>query len=301
MDKIQPIDTQHILSEAILAAQKWEAELGEPTTGKGASRRKGKAERAFEALQHGMLKVENPQAYLERLRLKDFESMSIPISSDIRKSMNAPDGYRYYKLIAPVLLFPGRGTQYRLVESQFTFNVPQDQRRPGIHSIFPTAEWCPVINWGGDLQLGLDSELNWTVGVDKIKVSAGKLDGEIAGRLVPAAQMSSFIQVGKFVHSLGRMEIEATHTAQTAMWRLDSQRAIRSQGQMQFVTLIKIPKELRQIRLSAAIQVEPNFDWLVAQVHHVLDHLPEALLGIFEKRKGLALQAFEEWKLDLPE
>lgn len=301
MDIIQKIDTEYILNEAVLAAQKWEAELGETATDKGISHKKGKAERAFEALRQGTLKIENPQAYLERLRIKDFESLAIPISPDIRKSMNALDGYIYYRLVTPVMLFPGRGAQYRLVESQFAFGVPRDQRRPGIHSIFPTAEWCPVINWGGNLHLGLDSGLNWTVGVDKIKARIGNLNGEIAGHVVNTTQMSSFIQVGKFEHSLGRMEIEATHTAQTAMWRLDSQRVIRSQGQMQFVTLLKIPKELNQIRLSVALQAEPNFDWLVAQVQHVFDRLPEALLGIFKKRKGLPLQAFEEWTLDLPE
>lgn len=292
METIQPLDTQQLLSEAIEAAHKWEGDLGP----KG---KKGKGEQALEALKKGKLEVQNPQAYLERLRAKDFADLGIPLSPAIQKSMSGANGYAYYRLAAPVLLYPGRGAQYRLLEGQLAFEVAHGQREVGIYSIFPKAEWKPVIDWGGSLRLGLDGNLEWAAGVDQTEVKIGKLGGALSGRVKNINQISSFIQVMPFVYTLGRMEIEATYTAQTAIWRLDGKSAVRDQGQIQLVVLLKVPVELGEMRLAAAVQAEPDFDWLTAQVEHIQERLPQALREIFRKKRGLPLQAFEKWTLNL--
>jgi hypothetical protein len=103
-----------------------------------------------------------------------------------------------------------------------------------------------------------------------------------------------------FEYSLGRMEIETTYAARTAMWRLDGSRALRSQGQIQFIVLLKAPLELRDLRMEVAVQAQPNFDWLTAQVTHIIERLPKTLHDILKKKRGLALQAFEKWTIALP-
>jgi hypothetical protein len=292
MEPIQRVETASLLRVAIDAAYKWETPLG-----KG---RKGKAERAFEALDKGRLELGHPQAKTQRLRPRDFEERGLALSPEVKKSMRGQEAYAFYVVPVPVLLFPGRGAQYRLLESQFTFRARRGERQPAIHSIFPEPLWKPVLNWGGRLDLALDGNLKWGAEVEQTEARIGKLSSQLAGRVGNLNQLTGFIKIVPFEHSLGRMEIEAQHSDRTAMWRLDSQRAIRGQKQTRLVVLLQAPKKASQVRLEAAAQAEVAFDWLTAQVSHVFDRLPEAIQHIIKREKGLPLQDFQTWTLDLP-
>ncbi len=65
MEPIQSVKTTQLLNEAISTARKWETLLGKA--------KKGKAEEAFEALRNGQIRLDNPQAHIQRLRPEDFE------------------------------------------------------------------------------------------------------------------------------------------------------------------------------------------------------------------------------------
>ena len=292
MKTIQSIDTTQLLNTAITEARKWETPLG-----KGG---RGKAEEAFEALRRGRLELGHPQAHTQRLRPQDFEARGLALSPEIKKSIRGKQGYAFYLVPVPTLLFPGRGAQYRLLESQFTFSVKRGQRHPAIHAIFPEPLWKPVLDWGGKLHLALDSNLHWGVEVAQTEIQIGKLSGQLAGRVENLDQLAGFIKIVPFEHNLGRMEIESQFASQTAMWRLDSQRVIRDEKHVRFMLLIKAPKEVEQVKVEAAAQAEVSFDWLTAQINHVLDRLPESIQQIVQDRQGLPLQDFQTWTLNLP-
>ncbi len=294
--QIDPIKTDEILADARAAAIKWEGTLGSA----GPSRR-GKAEKAFTALRQGRLKIDNPEAHLQRLRSKDFEARGLELSPAIKQSMQGKAGYGYYLVTAPVLLHPGRGAQYRLLESSFTFAVKSGQRAPAIQNIFPKPIWKSVLAWGGALTLALDSNLEWGAEVDQVEAKIAKVGGELAGRVNNQNRLAGFIKLNPFAHSLGRMEVEATFSAATAVWRIDSQRLFRSGDNMQFVMLLKVPKAAKQIKVEAAVQAEVSFNWLVAQVDHIRERLPETIKQIISREEGLPLQDFQSWTLDLPE
>ncbi len=293
MKPIQYIETAKLLAEAITSAHTWETQLG--------SGRKGKAEKAFEALRNGQIKLDNPEAFIQRLRPKDFEGQNIQLSPEIKKSMQGKDGYGFYLMRVPILLYPGRGAQYRLLESQFTFRAINSQRPLGIQNIFPKPIWKPVLDWGGDLELALDGGLDWGANVDQIEAKIAKLGGELAGRVGNKNKLSSFIKLPAFEYTLGRMEIEAQFSASTASWRLDSKRLFRTEDRIQLVLLLKIPKEVKRIRIEAVAQAEVSFSWLTAQIEHVYERLPKTIQQIVKDEKGLPLQDFQTWSLYLPD
>lgn len=292
MKTLKRIETQKLLASAIVSSQKWEGTLGK--------KKKGKAEKVFEALANGRIELGNPQAYICRLDAADFERNGTTLSPEIAKSMQAKDGYHFYVLRVPVLLFPARGAQYRLLESQLTFAPIQGNRAPAIQSIFPEPFWKPVLNFGGKLDLALDGNLNWGVGISANKTQLAKLDNQMAGRAATMNQLVSFIKVIPFEHTLGRMEIESQFSSKRAMWRLDSSQVIRSQKHTQLIVLLKAPKDAKQITLEGVAQAEVSFDWLTAQVEHILKRLPKAIQNIIKNRKGLPLQHFQTWTINLP-
>ncbi len=67
MEAIRPMTTAQLLDEAISTARKYETPLAKAP--------KGKAEKAFEALRNGQIKLDNPQARIQRLSLEDFEEV----------------------------------------------------------------------------------------------------------------------------------------------------------------------------------------------------------------------------------
>jgi hypothetical protein len=293
METIQRVETAQLLSAAMEAAHKWETPLGEG--------RKGEAEKAFGAMRDGHIELGHPQAHTQHLHSEDFESRHLELSPEIKKSMQGEGGYAFYVVPVPVMLFPGRGAQYRLLESQLKFGVGRSERRPAIHSIFPEPLWKPVLDWGGKLHLALDGNLQWGAEVEQSEAKIGKLGGQLAGRVKNLNQLTSFIKVIPFEHTLGRMEVEAQFSSNTAMWRLDSKQVIRSQKHVQLIILLKVSKQVGQVRIEAAAQAEVSFDWLTAQIGHVLDRLPKTIQQIVKKRSGLPLQDFQTWILDLPE
>ena len=292
MEGIQRVDMTEVLDLAIAEARKWEGHLGK--------RRKGRAVRAFEPLRNGQIKLDNPQALVLRIRPEDFKERGIPLSSEIKRSMQGATGYNFYVVSVPVLLFPRRGAQYRLVESQLSFATTHGKRPLAIQNIFPSPFWKPVLKWGGAFNLGLNSELEWVAEVEEGQVKEGQLSRELASRVKLANQVSSFFKIMTFSHTLGRMEIEAQFSAGTALWRLDSKQVIRGQKQTKFLALLKVPKEVSRVRLEAAVQAKVSFNWLAAQIEHVFARLPQLIQQMIRRREGFPLQSFEVWSLELP-
>jgi hypothetical protein len=292
LEPIQPVNSQPLLQEAIASAQKWEGDLGERGKAK-------KAEAAFTALANGRIELGHPQGHTLRIRRQTFEDHGLLLSPEIIASMKGKDGYAYYAIAIPTLLYPGRGAEYRLLECGLTFTAAKKSRQPAIETIFPEEQWKPVLDWGGNLHLALDTMLQWGVEVEGIEAALGDLSGELAGRVANSNALTSFIKIAPFTYSLGRMEIVAEKSSQTAMWRLDSKESIRGRDG-RFVVLLKAPKEVTQIQIEVAAQAEPSFTWLFAQVEHVFDRLPAAIQAIIRREKGLPLQDFQTWTLDLP-
>ncbi len=462
MELIQPIEAAQLLDEAISTVRKWETPLGKA--------KKGKAEEAFEALRNGQIRLDNPQAHIQRMRLEDFELEGLQLLPEMKKSLLAENGYALYLLTLPVMLFPGRKAQYQLMESHFSLDAEQDRHPLAIRNTFPTSSWQALFDWGGRFRLALNENLDWGIEVlqttvkkhpsgagdsnDNSRVKlAGKIEAiqhnlDAGGYTIVAKECAGLIEYGlqqsltqylprlktedqervkelqrrmskrgpltmgglmkllrdsqffdtlartcqkdlgqfraidlnqvrllrnklihkyqeeatqaeaefllkgvrvifetfeldqdlllpdldekplqipklddqltnfvdrqnrlrgfmgvtpPFEHNLGRMEITTAFGPSTAAWRLDSAKTIRSQGNMPFVIVTKVPKAVTQITIEAAAQAEPSFTWLTAQVSQVFDRLPQAIQQIIRGRKGLPLQDFQTWTLDLPQ
>src|SRR5438132_13506289 len=115
LDPIIPVDTNTQLAEAISIATHWEGTLGTSS--------KGKAQQAFEALRQGKFEIKDPHSYTRCLNMNTFQELKQQLSPSVVATLSASDGYRVYLIGVPVLLFPGRGAQYRRVGCHCTFST----------------------------------------------------------------------------------------------------------------------------------------------------------------------------------
>ncbi len=275
-------DVEKIISASIIEAHRWESELGQKKT--------GKAEKAFRALQEGYIEIGGPQNFVTSVPHKDISNISTRGSAQKRK-------FNYYIIQNPILLYPGRGAQYRLLEVQMKFGASKAKDNPSILNIFPANYWKPVFSWGSNFSLCLDGDFQW-----KIFDSSNVM---FPPKSLPTVQnkINSYIKVLPFEFEPGRMEVTSQLSSTKAMWRIDSKKIIGNQKKLSFVTVIQVPAHVRQLKLETAIQAEISFEWLAAQISHVYAKLADSisqLSEIFEKRQGLPLQSFKTWTIDLP-
>jgi hypothetical protein len=291
-DALSKEEIDALLDEAITAAEKWEGELGAKGTSPAAD--------AFRALKEGKLSLGSPEATLRVFRSQDLEEYGIQVEPHIRREMRAKEGWTYLLLNLPVLLFPGRGAQYDLVEAALAVTSTRTTgRQPAIHAIFPEAKWQPVLEWGGQLELALDGGLTWGAELKRTDFVFSQLGSELAGRVGNENALVSFMRVLPFQYDLGRAVIEAQWAGGEAMWRVDSAEEIRGNKQVQFVTIIKVPKEVEQIKVTGLAQAEVSFQWLTVQIRHIFEHLSRKTQEVLQKRKGIALQDQQTWTLSI--
>ncbi len=292
-DALPAAELDDLLSEAIVTAENWEGKLGV----KGPS----PAADAFRALKEGKLSLGSPESSLHVLRAKELEDKGITVESYIREEMHDPKGWDYILLNLPVLLFPGRGAEYNLVESALAVEATRAAgRQPAIHAVFPEAKWKTVLEWGGQMELALDGGLTWGAELSQAGLDLGTLGGDLKGRVGNQNSLSSFIHVLPFRYELGRAEIEAQWAGGEAMWRIDSAEAIRGNKHVQFVAVVKVPKEVERIKVAGRAQAEVSFQWLTTQVRNVFEHLSLKLQELLRQRKGVALQDAQAWTLNIP-
>lgn len=294
-DVLSNEEMETLLGEAITTAEKWEGELGV----KGVAT---PAADAFRALKEGRLSLGSPEATLRVLRARDLEAEGIQVEPYIREEMQDDDGWNYLLLNLPVLLFPGRNAEYNLVEAALTVTGSRASgRQPAVHAIFPEARWQPVLEWGGQMELTLDSGLTWGAELKRIDLDLAQVSAELAGRVGNENSLGSFMRVLPFRYELGRAVIEAQWAGGEAMWRIDSAEAIRGNKQVQFVAIVKAPKEVERLKVTGLAQAEVSYQWLTGEVRYIFEYLSRKLQELIKKRKGIALKDQQTWTLSIPE
>ena len=283
-----------LLDEAIATAEKWEGRLG----AKGAS----PAADAFRALKEGRLSLGSPESTLRVLRAKDLEDRGCQVEPYIRREMRDAEGWHYVLLNLPVLLFPGRGSEYSLVEAALKVaSTRAGGRQPAVHAVFPEAKWCPVLELGGQMELAIDGGLTWGAELQQVNLNVGQFSGKLAGRVGNKDTLSSFVRVLPFQYQIGRARIEAQWAGGEAIWRIDSAEAIRGDKRVQFVAIVKVPKEVERIRVTGLAQAQVSFQWLTTQVRHIFEHLALKLQELIRERKEIAVRDNKLWTLRIPQ
>lgn len=280
-----------LLDEAIEVAATYEGVLGR--------RRKGRAQKALEALRGSTLLLSNPEAYTVGLSAKKFTLAGLDIPPEIGKSTQLGADYRYYIIPSPVLLHPERGARFRLLECSLTIKAAGG-RAGGIMRQFPEPRFKPVLAIGGGFTLAVDSGLDWGVTIKEEHINLQKAEAHLAGRVANEDKLSGFLRVLPFEYSLGRMEIAASFADTLATWRFDGKAAFRTDSNLCVAILVRLPKDATQITVVGAAQAEIDFEWFIANVEHVLERLPALFGERAKERRGPPRPFHATWTIRLP-
>ena len=255
------------------------------------------------ALRDTKVQFGNPRSNLVAITADQLHNSGIELSSIQRQQLEGQ--YDFYFMTITVDMRPEPGTHFSALACELNFG-PQGENEPIVQSIFPQTSWKNVMSFGGGMNLGLDANLNWKVGVDTSRLSQlVEKAPELQADLENKNDMKSFIVLRDFAYDLGRFDIAAYgKDSSECYWYIqntDLQQTLTAKLSIVF----KVPAGTEEITLRGVAWAEPAMDnWLVAHLRHVSTNLSRALQALLRRRdeaaRELARGASEQWTLRLP-
>jgi hypothetical protein len=265
----------------------------------------GRGGLAIQSLRETEVTFGHPYDNLIQLTPELFEEIGVELGPIQRRQID--NDFDFYYMTLAVSMHPKRGAVFQLVECRLEFG-PEGMRMPIVQTIFPQAQWRTVLEWGGSMNLGLNGNLDWEVGVDGDKIQEITKLGHIpSAKLKTNNELKAFIVLPDYKFGLGRSEISATGEGNArCTWRLQNPELQETQT-VRFVVIFKVPKGMEMVELTGTVIAEPNMSWLAAQLDDVFSELGERFKALFSgkqeersRKERLAISAREKWTLVLP-
>jgi hypothetical protein len=288
-------EADELLSDLLEEVQRWEGTLaGGNKLGPGAA--------AVTNLQDSKVTLGNPRDKLTLLTEATFKATGNELTDVYRQQMR--DQYDFYYLTLKVELRPKPTAKFWRLVCELDFG-PKGGQEPMLQSIFPNEKWRAVLSAGAVMDIGLNGNLDWKVGVDTSALTAllEQAPGELKGEIINKNEFKTFVAMPDYKYEFGHFEILATGVGSTAYWRIQDP-ALQKTGMVEFATVFKVPKEIQDIQLIGKVWVEPDVNWLFADLRDVAGEMSNRFKQLFRNKEEAASRFArwdaETWQLQLP-
>jgi len=260
---------------------------------------KGSTVVALEELGNTRITFGHPEANLVHLTSGLLKKMGLELDA-IQKARLKTDSF-YYLTIA-VSMIPGDAVVYDQLKCELEFEASDGNRVPIIYKMFPGPEWKAIMQWGGELTLGLGADFNWSINLDlekpEVMTFFNQLPATIQAKVQNKNNYKGAIKIPSFSYSMGRAEISATGEGNTfGFWDIQKPELKQSQT-INFVMVFKAPKSVKKVKLTGKTTAGTSKNWLFSNLKPLLSSLSKSQTETV--KKGLPLGDYQEWDLKLP-
>lgn len=292
-------DAQTLLTELFTEVKAQEGTLaGGTKLGIGAT--------ALQELRETKVRFGDPRNDLIRLTPALFKDIGVNVTERMKLQMQKQ--FDFYYMTLTVSMRAGDDVQFKQMECRLQFG-PQDAKEPIIHAIFPTSKWREILKGGLGVNLALNGDLDWSVGVDVTALAnAMNLPGEVKANIDSKNSLRAFITIPDYSFDLGKYEISAGGEGNTECFWSIAKPELQKSHQVKFGVVFKVPKGTTLVDLIGLVVIEPSIRWLATKIRHVFEYLNETDQALIqrkdEERKGkerLPIGDHEQWTLTLPD
>ncbi len=203
-------------------------------------------------------------------------------------------------------LRPERAARFWRLTCELDFS-PKGNGEPIIQNLFPTQQWRSLMSFGVGMEVGLNGNLDWNVGVDSDQLAelAKLLPGELEANVGNKDNFKAFLAIPAYRYELGHPEILTNGEGNsTCYWRIQD-KELQKIGTAKFAIAFKVPKRTESITLRGRAWAEPDLNWLTADIRDIFGELSDQLKQLLRQKNEVADRFArgvdgEEWRLTLP-
>lgn len=285
-----------LLSDLLQEVQNWEGTLAGGT-------KLGVAAEAIDSLFQSKVTFGNPTDRLIRLTEKTFKNSRTELKDMYKQQMR--EQFDFYYMTLTVDLRPERAAKFWRLTCQLDFR-PKGSSEPIIQKLFPTQKWRSLMSFGVGMDVGLNGNLDWSIGVDSSQLAQllELLPGEVKANVNNKDNFKAFLAVPAYQYELGHPEILTNGEGNsTCYWRIQDNE-LQKIGTAKFAIVFKVPKGTESITLEGKVWAEPSINWLTANLEDVAAKLAENFQNLLgqgnEAVSRFARGDSERWTLILP-
>jgi hypothetical protein len=285
-----------LLSDLLQEVQNWEGTLAGGT-------KLGVAAEAIDSLFQSKVTFGNPTDRLIRLTEKTFKNSRTELKDMYKQQMR--EQFDFYYMTLTVDLRPERAAKFWRLTCELDFR-PKGSSEPIIQKLFPTQKWRSLMSFGVGMDVGLNGNLDWSIGVDSSQLAQllELLPGEVKANVNNKDNFKAFLAVPAYQYELGHPEILTNGEGNsTCYWRIQDNE-LQKIGTAKFAIVFKVPKGTESITLEGKVWAEPSINWLTANLEDVAAKLSENFQNLLgqgnEAVSRFARGDSERWTLILP-
>lgn len=290
-------EAEALLSELFEEVQKWEGTLaGGTKLGVGAE--------AVDSLRQSEVCFGNPRDRLIQLTEETFKNSGTELNDIYKQQMQ--EQFDFYYMTLTVDLRAERSARFWRLTCELDFS-PKGNNEPIIQSLFPIQKWRSVMSFGVGMEVGLNGNLDWNIGVDSSKLAELEelLPGELKANVGNKDNFKAFLAVPAYQYELGHPEILTNGEGNSnCYWRIQD-RELQKIGTAKFAIVFKVPKGIESVTLLGTTWAEPDLNWLTGDIRDVFGDLPDQLKQLLRQKNKVASRFArgvdrERWELILP-
>ncbi|TAE59857.1 MAG: hypothetical protein EAZ76_04650 [Nostocales cyanobacterium] len=288
-------ENNQLLSELLQEVKTWEGTLS------GGQKLGINAEK-IDGLFHTKVSFGNPKNQLIKLTENTFKDIGIELNSIYKQQMQQQ--FDFYYLTLTVDLRPERGTKFWRLTCELDFSLNSDSE-PIITNLFPTQKWQSVMNFGLGMNVGLNGNLDWNIGIDSSHLAdiLKSIPEDIQANINSKNNFQGFLAIPGYKYNLGHTEILTTGEGNsTCYWQIQDPK-LQEMGTAKFGIIFKLPKGTQSVTLQGTVWVEPDMNWLTADIRDVFANLSANFQQLLKQKNQTAKQFaqgdVEKWELNL--
>ena len=299
-EELSPPDLQEadaLLCELFQEVQKWEGTLaGDTKLGVGAE--------AIDSLRQSKVTFGNPRDKLIQLTEDTFKNSGTELNDIYKQQMRSQ--FDFYYMTLAIDLRPERGARFWRLTCELDFG-PKGTDEPIVQSLFPAQQWRSVMSFGVGMEVGLNGNLDWNLGVDSDRFSnlVETLPGELKANVSSKDKLKAFLAVSAYRYELGHPEILTNgEGSSTCYWRIQDNQ-LQNIGTAKLAIAFKVPKGTEAIALEGKVWAEPSMNWWTANLEDVAAKLSQKFQNLLgqgdEAASYFARGDYKRWTLTLPQ
>jgi len=231
-------------------------------------------------------------AYPDVLELKESHFVKHGLAVPVRFKDKSKTS-RFFWLRFPITLAPLEDRPFHKLECAVEFNpgVTDGHLRPRAEMILPDRKFNTLLEAHQSLELRIGENFEFEAAVPPIDAGLARADASVDAKA--AAQLG--LVAGPFKYSVKKATLEhSSPGAAKVFWRMSEERFFQQDDPL-FVVVMEVPKEVKEVKIAAAMQAYHSFNFWAANLSAVAEYIGERVATFF--RKGAPLRDTKIWDI----